>query len=105
MRLPVAADSQLVVVDSEAQAAAVPEEFETFLAPEGRCTLAALAAEELLLSLPIVPRHASDAQCAPLGVSAAAAVAAAPAGTPGGAGEETQRPFADLRALLERAKS
>jgi len=104
MRLPIAADSQLALVGSEAQAATVPEEFETFLAPDGHCSLAALAAEELLLSLPIVPRHGSGERCAVSGMGepGAEAVPVAEALAPA---EETQRPFADLRALLERAKS
>ena len=101
MRLAIAADSRLALVDSEEQATAVPEEFETFLAPEGQCSLAALAAEELLLSLPIVPRHGAGERCGASGAIAAAAQTPA-AMTPA---EETQRPFADLRALLERAKS
>jgi len=104
MRLPIAADSQLALVDSEAQAAAVPEEFECFLAPQGHATLAALGAEELLLALPIVPRQGSGELCAASGAAAAAAPDGAPAEAPAPAGE-TQRPFADLRALLERAKN
>jgi uncharacterized protein len=106
MRLPIAADSRLAVVGSEAQAGGVPEEFETFLAADGHCSLAALAAEELLLSLPIVPRHGTGEHCEASGAGAdlSAAAPAAAARAPGAA-EETQRPFADLRALLERAKS
>ncbi|HEV7431893.1 MAG TPA: YceD family protein [Steroidobacteraceae bacterium] len=105
MRLPIAADSQLTVVDSDAQAAAVPEEFETFLAPAGHCSLAALAAEELLLSLPIVPRHASDEHCLASGASVRSANAAPAVAEAMSPAQETQRPFADLRTLLERAKS
>jgi uncharacterized protein len=101
MRLPVAADSRLALVESEAEAAAVPEEFETFLVADGHCTLAALAAEELLLALPIVPRHRPEERCIGAGAVAgdeALVERAAPA-------EPTQRPFADLRALLGRDKS
>ena len=105
MRLPIAADSQLALVDSEAQGAAVPEEFETFLARDGHCSLAALAAEELLLSLPSVPRHGHEERCEASGASADAAVTAPAVAEAMSPVEETQRPFADLRALLERAKS
>lgn len=87
MRLDVDSESHVAVIGSEAQASNVAEEVETFLAADGHGTLAALAAEELLLSLPLVPRHAEGEQC--LDASAEA--------------EETQRPFADLRALLEKA--
>ena len=67
MRWAVAADSHLALVASEAQAAGVPEEWETFLAPDGHATLAAVAAEELLLALPLVPRHAAGERCVPAG--------------------------------------
>jgi uncharacterized protein len=101
MRLAVNADSRVAVVDSAAAAARAPEELETFLAPEGHSTLAALAAEELLLALPIVPRHA-EGECR----VAAAAVENVQLVPPGTAAEgETQRPFADLRAMFERGKN
>lgn len=104
MRLEVAADSHVAIVDGEAGAAAVPEELETFLAHEGHCSLAALAAEELLLALPIVPRHGAGEPCAAAGVGVAAALRE-PAAPPAAAvPEETQRPFADLRSLLERGR-
>jgi uncharacterized metal-binding protein YceD (DUF177 family) len=82
----------------------VPEEFETFLAPDGHCSLAALAAEELLLSLPIVARHGEGEKCEVSGASAEAAAATPVVAEAIGSAEETQRPFAELGALLERAK-
>jgi len=101
MRLPVSADSRVAVVDSAAAAARAPEELETFLAAEGHSSLAALAAEELLLALPIVPRHA-EGECR----AAADAVESVPLAPPGAAADaETQRPFADLRALLEKGRN
>ena len=96
MQLAVAADSRLALVGSESEAATVSEEFETFLAPDGHGSLAALASEELLLALPLVPRHEPGEYCI-----AAATQAPADGPAPGG---ETQRPFADLRALLGRKK-
>jgi len=98
MSLAVSADSRVALIDSEAQAAAVPEELETFLAPGGQCSLAALAAEELLLALPIVPRHGPGERCAGVGEGSGAAPVAA-------IEEKTQRPFAQLRALLERGRN
>lgn len=102
MRLAIASESRVAVVDSEEQAANVAEEMETFLAADGHGTLAALAAEELLLSLPIVPRHAAGEHC--LEADAGAVIGGA---LPGAAPvtEETQRPFADLRALLEKSRN
>jgi uncharacterized protein len=104
MRLPIAADSWLAAVQSDAQAGAVPEEFETFLAPDGHSSLAALAAEELLLSLPIVARHGNGERCEVSGASAELAATAPRVAEASGPVGETQRPFAELRALLERAK-
>ena len=103
MRLPIASESHVAVVDSEAQAANVAEETETFLAADGHGTLAALAAEELLLSLPIVPRHAAGEPCLEATTGAVNVLPASPGATL--APEETQRPFADLRALLEKGRN
>jgi uncharacterized protein len=103
MRLTIASESHVAVVDSEAQAANVAEEMETFLAADGHGTLAALAAEELLLSLPLVPRHAAGERCLE-GTAGAVNVLPASSGATA-AVEETQRPFADLRALLEKGRN
>ena len=100
MRLAIASESRVAIVASEADATALPEELESFLAPEGEGRIAALAAEELLLSLPIVARHAGGERCEPAAASIAQQALQAPA-----AAGETQRPFADLRALLGRDKS
>lgn len=110
MPLPIASSSPVLLVESEADAEAAPVEWETYLAAEGRLSLAALAAEELLLALPVVPLHA-DGGCPAIAAQAPAPIAPGPvptaavAGTSGdaaGAGEQaTTRPFADLRALLD----
>jgi uncharacterized protein len=100
LRWPVAAESHVALVASEAEAGELPAELESFLAPEGRCELAALVAEEVLLALPIVPHHAEGERCES-GLAEAAAPESLAADEAAGHGE-TQRPFADLRALLER---
>ena len=100
MRLEVSSESRVALVASEAQAAGVPEELETFRAPDGHGSLAALVAEELLLSLPLVARHGAGERCVAADASPDAAEGSAPR-----ASGETQRPFADLRALLERGKN
>jgi len=99
MDWPVDGHSRVLVLEDEAAAAGVPEEYETFLAAGGQCSLAALVAEELLLSLPLVPSHDDVAACQPARqpVARVAAVDAP-------AVEERQRPFADLRALLEKRR-
>lgn len=83
MRWPIDSHSRVAVV-SAAGSAGVPESCETFLAEDGHVSLLALADEELLLALPLVPRHAAGERCGPAEDDAV----------------ETQRPFAELGQLL-----
>jgi len=87
--------ARIGLIESEAALERVPEDLEPVLAPDGRTSIGALVAEELLLSLPLVPQHERTEECA-----ADVPVAAEP--------EEqappTQRPFADLGALLNLKK-
>ena len=103
MRLSMRSDSDLAVVDSEAAAAKLPDTLESFLASEGHSSLAALAAEELLLALPIVPQHAPGEPCEPCDpceVADRGAEGHSLRDAPQRPGP--QRPFEDLRALLAR---
>jgi uncharacterized protein len=93
IRWPVDVRSPVLLVESEADAEGAPPERETYLATEGRLSVAGLAAEELLLALPIVPLHADGGECEEV----VAAKAVEPV-----AEQVTARPFADLRALLEQ---
>ena len=91
MTLALEGRSQVALVESEADAAKVPE-LETALASGGRMRLADLLEEELLLELPASPRHAG--QCP---------------GQPEQKAEEfvdsVQRPFAALGQLLKPDRS
>jgi len=98
MPLTVRAHSPVLVVESEREAEDAPAGWETFLAPEGRMSLEALAAEELLLALPIVPLHDAGAECL-AAESDAGSRQQAPAAVE--KATATVRPFADLKALLE----
>ena len=102
MTLPVHAQTSVLVVASESEADSAPPGWETFLAPEGRLSLEALAAEELLLALPIVPLHAAAEECA--GTQQPETVAAATEDPAAGDSGSTTRPFADLRELLKSRK-
>jgi uncharacterized protein len=93
MTLPVESRSRVALVESEADAAAVPPELETALAPEGRMRLADLLEEELMLVIPASPRHPGSC---PQGQREQRAEEFA---------EPTQRPFADLGALLKPGRS
>jgi uncharacterized protein len=86
--------SPVLLIEAEAEADGAPAQWETYLAAEGRLSIAALAAEELLLALPIVPLHESAASCEK-GKSV-------PAPVPAATEQVGLRPFADLRALLEQ---
>jgi uncharacterized protein len=83
--------ARIGLIESEAELDRVPEDLEPVLAPKGRTSMAALVAEELLLSLPLVPQHERLEECA--------AEAALPS-EPAEQAPPTQRPFADLGKLL-----
>jgi uncharacterized protein len=93
MQWPIESQSRVALVASEEDAAAVPPELETALAPGGKLRLAELVEEEVLLALPSAPRHPE--QC-PQGQSRSRVE---------GFEEPTQRPFADLGALLKPGRS
>jgi len=83
------------LVATPAEAERVPDTLETVLAPEYRISIRDLVEEELLLALPLVPRH-EDNDCVGDGADTAG---------PGFAAEpsaETQRPFGQLSELLKR---
>jgi uncharacterized protein len=91
-------------VDEEASLAVVagdtdevPGGYEPLLGDAERLSVVEVIEEQVLLGLPLVPLHETAADC---GAVAAALVAAAEEP----AVEETQRPFANLRELLEKGK-
>jgi uncharacterized protein len=96
LKWPVASVARAALVATPAEAERVPETLETVLAPEHRISLRDLVEEDLLLALPLVPRHANG-DCAGdrAGILEEQGSAAEPAA-------ETQRPFAQLSELLKR---
>ena len=83
---PVDSTGRAALVADAAQAERVPDTLETVLAPEYRISIRDLVEEELLLALPLVPRHEND-ECA---------------GGSAGPAQETHRPFGQLSELLKR---
>jgi len=73
----------------------VPGGYEPLLGDDERLSVVELIEEQVLLGLPLVPLHETAAEC-----GAVAAALAAVEDEP--AVEETQRPFANLRELLEK---
>jgi uncharacterized protein len=90
MRLNIEATTRVALLATEAEADRAPEYLETFLAQDGRVSAAELVAEELLLALPLAPRHEGLASCQ-------GEREAPPSGD-----ADTQHPFADLRALMKK---
>ncbi len=90
MRQEIEATTRVALLASEAEADRAPEYLETFLAEDGRVSAAELVAEELLLALPLAPRHEGPAVCR-------GSSEAQPAGD-----ADTQHPFADLRSLMQK---
>lgn len=86
------AQSRVHLPADEAAAARLPVDEEAMLAPEGRARIADIVAEDLLLELPMSPRHADASQCA---VDAQASPSQAEA-----TDEDVQRPFAALAELM-----
>ncbi len=91
--VPLRSEGRIAFVASDAASAALPADVETVDADPQAVDLHALVEDELLLSLPLVPRHEGD-ECR------------APGGRPAGASEVDEsrgarRPFAGLRDLLK----
>ncbi len=87
---------RIAFVDDEAGAATVPEDYEAVMVDAGRLMLADLVEDEMLLALPLVPMHATPAECG--AKREVEAVVAAPTVEKG----PVQRPFAALQDLLKR---
>jgi uncharacterized protein len=86
-------NASLVVMASDAEE--VPGGFDPLLGDAERLSVTELVEEQLLLGLPLVPKHATAALCGATPTEIAASVTEAAAG-------ETQRPFANLRELLDK---
>jgi len=96
MRWPVKVKSRVALVSDYDAADRVPEEMEVFLVEGDSVSVRDLVDEEVMLALPIVPRHGEDSECARQEVQ-----------LPGEPDEpdvepDTQKPFAQLGELLKR---
>jgi uncharacterized protein len=100
--IEVRSDARVALVADLDAADRLDSSVEPVVVEDGRVALRDLVEEELLLAVPLVPRHEDESQCGP------AAVAETAAGTPS-AGDpveaispDTQKPFAGLGELLKR---
>jgi uncharacterized protein len=90
--VPVDDEFSVMLIGSENELDALAPEQDAIVAEAERLDLRWLTEEQLLLASPLVPLHADEAECG-VGV-AKQTTASAPV--------ETQRPFADLRAMLKK---
>ena len=93
--LEVEAEPRLAWVKSDAQMEALSPEYDPLLSTDGRVSVAGLVEDELLLALPLAPRHA-DGVCRETRKPAAQSAPAAEE-------ENRKNPFADL-AKLKRGR-
>ncbi|MFI4967252.1 MAG: YceD family protein, partial [Gammaproteobacteria bacterium] len=89
VKLKVHAEPHLAWVKTDEQLAALPDAYEPLLSADGQVALQELVSDELLLALPLVPRHEGDAACGGFTETAADAES----------GEARKNPFAELAKL------
>jgi uncharacterized protein len=95
LKWPLVGRGRAALVATAAAAEGLPGTLETVLAPEYRISLRDLVEEELLLALPLVPRHEDDGCAGGTGAREGQGSAAQPAA-------DTHRPFEQLRELFKR---
>jgi uncharacterized protein len=103
---PVDDEFHVVLVSSENEMDQLPEQQDAVIANVTQLELGWLLEEQLLLAMPLVPLHAKLTECAQ-GASSVEANDLIERDAPQSAASlDTQRPFADLRELLnQRAKN
>lgn len=89
--LPVALELELVLVDDEAEADALPEELDALVVGKRALHTVDIIEDDLILALPLVARCPTEGGCA------AAVELLDSEALEAGEGPETQRPFAGLR--------
>jgi uncharacterized protein len=89
MEWSVASRARVAIVNDATAADRVAPEFETVIAPGGRISVGELVEEELLLALPIIALHPEGEACGAQAVDESDG--------------KTQKPFAELAALLKRS--
>lgn len=94
--IEVDSSTRLALVGSDAEAQQVPEGFEPVVTDAARLALHELVEDELLLSLPIVPRHDDSDACSPRAAGEPLHETRAE-----GEAQDLRRPFANLKDLLK----
>lgn len=104
MQQPIDETFDLLLVESEAQFDSVPESHEPWLVDSALTDLAELVEEQLLLSIPIIAKHADESGCETLAAPPQASRKRRVASEKPASDEatHTQRPFANLRDMLPK---
>ncbi len=84
----------LAIVQSEEAAGLVSEQYDAVVADPTRLDLRWLVEEQVLLALPLIPRHGDDERCR---------LEATSSGAPARERDSAQHPFANLRDLLRNS--
>jgi uncharacterized protein len=103
VQVPVDDEFHVVLINAEAELEQLPDDQDAVIADASRLELSWLLEEQLLLALPLVPAHTSNEACVsrnPVSANGAADKTAAEMELPKPKASETQRPFANLRDLL-----
>ena len=98
MRWPVDVKSRIALVTDYDAADRVPEGTEVFLVEGDSVSVRDLVDEEVMLSLPHVPRHDEDSECAGMPMT----LPGQEADADDAADAQVQKPFAQLGELLKR---
>jgi uncharacterized protein len=98
VQVPVDDEFHVVLVPSEVEMDQLPEQQDAVVVDATRLELSWLLEEQLLLAMPLVPLHATLAECATRAHESVETNAVQSAVV----SLDTQRPFADLKDLLKR---
>ncbi|MGC3982260.1 MAG: YceD family protein [Steroidobacteraceae bacterium] len=102
MQYPVHESFDLMLIDSEAELALVPESHEPWIANASRLDAFDLVEEQLLLALPLIAKHEDERECASNIAASSAMDDAVEQHAAEHASAEVQRPFGNLRDLLRK---
>jgi uncharacterized protein len=99
---PVDDEFHVVLVSSENEMDQLPEQQDAMIANATQLELGWLLEEQLLLAMPLVPLHANSTECVQDSTNVEASDLLKSGELQSAGSLETQRPFADLRELLNQ---
>lgn len=102
MAHPVQEEVDVLLVSTEAELDALPESQDAVVTDTHRFEVSALVEEQLLLSLPLIAMHDEEDECLVQDDIVQTVRLVRPSDDDAPAPEETQRPFANLRDLLNK---